>query len=117
MPKRWTEAEAVTLLESRGAETKDDFIILDGCCKGLTGGSALDYLLNNHNYRLGGEARMDREAQTCETCQKRRFNGSGCEVLTKAIGKSGSCSFWTDDQEWQNGIEEGVDNYRLYKGG
>ena len=53
MPKRWTEAEAVTLLESRGAETKDDFIILDGCCKGLTGGSALDYLLNNHNYRLG----------------------------------------------------------------
>ncbi len=54
--------------------------------------------------------------ESCETCQKRRFSGSGCEVLKEAVGGNGSCSFWTDDPNWDHGIEEAVYTYSLMQG-
>ncbi len=51
-PKRWTEMQAVVFLQGRGAEVIDKTIKIDGCLGGLTGGAALDYLINHKGYRV-----------------------------------------------------------------
>lgn len=48
--KVWTEIEARNFLEKRGAEIKGNFIFLNPDCGGLSGGSALDFLLNYCDY-------------------------------------------------------------------
>jgi hypothetical protein len=45
----WTEAKAISFLKSRGMDVSNKVVHLNGQC-GLTGGSALDYLIGCCGY-------------------------------------------------------------------
>jgi len=51
MKRKWTQETALAVITTNGAEIKGKFIIFKNGLKGLTGCSALDYLVNHCDYK------------------------------------------------------------------